>query len=560
MLPGLPGQSQDIARLKLLEGAAKERQGDFDGALDAYEAALAAAPGMAEPLSRFTGILEMAQTERFHAGLARRIRLALGTPGVNAEALSRPAALQLRHKYAGAPEPDLDAAASDDLLRLFLRRAINRDLALEPALIAMRDALAARLKAGEAAPELCRLAGSLALQSFNNEYIWPAVADPPGPEAFAAAQPGAGAARVREADLLRFALARPLADLPEAAAWAAIPPGDWPESLRELAERTLRQPLEEIGIAEALPSATEIGDGASVAVRQMYEENPYPRWLVMPRKPKVDILKAVAERFPGVTPPQPPEGPLQVLMPGAGTGQHPLSVATGYENVEVTAVDLSRRSLAYGKRMAGALNVRNIAFLHGDILKLDALDKRFPLIECVGVLHHLAEPDEGFKALARRLLPGGLIRIGLYGEHARQDVVAGRRLIEEARIPETLEGLRAFRQTAIQADAASPLAPLTARDDFFSASLLRDLVFHRQEMRYTIPRLRQSLAAANLTFLGFEFAAGFSRRQHDRHPAQEAYRAAWPDDPAMADLARWQRLEAREPGLFPGYSFWCQGR
>ncbi len=561
MLPGHsgipPALARGIAQQQLAAGVQCERQGDFDGALQAYEKALAAVPSMADALARLTGILEMAATERYHAGLAGRIRQALATPGVNTEALYGPAALQLRHKYTGGkPEQNLAAALNDDLLRLFLRRTINRDLQLEPALIALRDGVSARLKAGDADAATRRLGVSLALQAFNNEYIWPSLPNPPdindfGPASRASLENMACA-------IIRSALGRALTDLPDAEAWAELSLSDWPEPMRELVERTLRSPTQESAIAESLESITSIGAGTSANVREMYEENPFPRWIALPHLSRVDILKAASERFPHMQPPAKlGGGPVQILMPGAGTGQHPLSVAASYQNVEVTAVDLSRRSLAYGKRMAMANSIKNIKFLHGDLLKLDTFDQRFHLIECVGVLHHLAEPDAGFLALAGCLLPGGLMRIGLYGEHARRDVVAGRKMIARNGIPETLSGLRTFRDTVMRTDDAA-LTPLMERDDFYSSSLLRDLVFHRQEMRYTIPRLRQSLNAADLTFLGFEFAAGFSRRQQSSQPAFDAYRQAWPNDKPMADLARWEDLEAKDPGLFPGYSFWCQ--
>jgi SAM-dependent methyltransferase len=37
------------------------------------------------------------------------------------------------------------------------------------------------------------------------------------------------------------------------------------------------------------------------------------------------------------------------------------------------------------------------------------------MVYCVGVLHHLPDPAQGFRVLARRLAPGGRIHVWVYG-------------------------------------------------------------------------------------------------------------------------------------------------
>ena len=63
-----------------------------------------------------------------------------------------------------------------------------------------------------------------------------------------------------------------------------------------------------------------------------------------------------------------------------------------------------------------------------EILLLSAraalLDRQFDIVECVGVLHHMAEPTAGWRVLVNLLAPGGLMKIGLYSETARKDIVA----------------------------------------------------------------------------------------------------------------------------------------
>ena len=149
--------------------------------------------------------------------------------------------------------------------------------------------------------------------------------------------------------------------------------------------------------------------------------------------------------------------------------------------------------------------------------------------------------------------------MALYGEHARRDIACARRRIAERGYPETLEGFRAFRRDAASGNGSSALLRgITDWSDFYSTSLLRDLVFHRHEMRFTIAKIREMLEGTEARFVGFEFLTGLSREQISDHPATQMYRRRWPTDKMQSDLARWELLEASNPNLFHGYLFWCQ--
>ena len=61
--------------------------------------------------------------------------------------------------------------------------------------------------------------------------------------------------------------------------------------------------------------------------------------------------------------------------------------------------------------------------MHGGILEITQLERPFDSIECVGVLHHMDDPLTGWKVLVDRLRSGGLMKVGLYNNLARQYVV-----------------------------------------------------------------------------------------------------------------------------------------
>ena len=482
--------------------------GRLDEAMSAYRQALAHTPGFPAARMGLDAILERARTRDPNPHLRGLLLDAYADEGANWEAIGWGAANQLVVGWPAAATPEV--MAGDALLLDFLRKSLNRDASLERKLIALRAATAQALAEFSPSPPVVELAAALAEQAWLNEYIWPDDATvPDGP---------AGA------------MYRPQ-------------PTPRPET------------VEEQRLAAALPEIAPIVDSVSLSVAAMYETNPYPRWTHLPRRPKVDVRAALMRDFPHARAVA-FDGPLAVLMPGAGTGQHPLSVASWYDNARVTAVDLSRPSLAYGKRMAARYGIDNIEFVRGDILDLPKLGRTFDHVECVGVLHHMADPKAGLQAISSVLRPGAFVRLGLYGEGARRIVVKARQEIAAAKLPATLEGLREFRRRVMGGNLKR-LVKLTEWEDFWSASLLRDLCFHVQEHRFTVPLLRRFLDGSGLTFLGFEFNAGASQRATDAGPLA-FYRARFPGDRTLSNLANWEQLEREKSNLFPGYAFVCQ--
>ncbi|HYC13729.1 MAG TPA: tetratricopeptide repeat protein, partial [Stellaceae bacterium] len=486
------------------------------------------------------------------------IERCFATPGIDYGMLAKPAARQLRARYDidAAPVERAEAAVAallreevppllaDGLLALLLARTVNRDAVMERFLTAARR----RLAFAESLPATAHpfLAG-LALQCFNNNYVFGSseeeVTEPPAPEA---------APNVAfEGRLLRYALYAPLASLAGAAALAEIALDRWSPHLHAVIERTLLEPLEEREIAETVPSLGSSEDATSQAVGRQYEEHPYPRWLTLPQQPRTRLAAALQQRFSHAEVPEFLDGPLEILIAGAGTGIQPITTALALEEVEVLAVDLSRASLAYGARMARRLGARNVKFLQGDLLRLGELGRSFPVIEVVGVLHHLQSPIAGWRVLAGMLRQGGWMRVGLYSEAARAEVVAARARIAALGLSPAPADIRRFRERVLFGSEAAQFPKLALSNDIWDLSGCRDLLFHACEHRFTLPQLKTMLGELDLDFVGFE---------HEVAAIPRRYRADFPDDPKMTDLDNWAAFEAAHPDAFPMYVFWCAKR
>jgi SAM-dependent methyltransferase len=240
---------------------------------------------------------------------------------------------------------------------------------------------------------------------------------------------------------------------------------------------------------------------------------------------------------------------VQILIAGCGTGQHSIESAQRLVGVETLAVDLSLTSLCYAQRKSRALGLTNLHYAQADIMQLGAIGRSFDLIEASGVLHHLADPLAGWRVLVSLLRPRGIMRVGLYSELARGDVLAVQAFIAERGYGSSADDIRRFRQElmATGSEMASKMA--SEHRDFFSISECRDLLFHRQEHRFTLPQIGAFLAECGLRFLGFELEG----------PVLGQFRRRFPDPGALTDLELWHAFETENPRTFIGmYQFFVQ--
>ncbi|MDA8230901.1 MAG: methyltransferase domain-containing protein [Magnetospirillum sp.] len=417
----------------------------------------------------------------------------------------------------------------DPLLIHYLARTVNLDPDLERLLTGLRRRVLSDGLYRRNGPPPAFLA-AMARQCRNNEYVW--YEDEAETEAVAALAEDL-AARIAAnrkvgAEVSAYALYRPVETLPGAQSLGRRTPVTDAEA-RRLAAEALKTAAEERRLEREIPTMTPLSGAISAAVARQYEENPYPRWL-------------------SLTIPSPQwDREVDVLIAGCGTGKQAVTAGFAYgARARILAIDLSRASLAYAARMARHYGLANLRFAQADILGLEGLERSFDVIECVGVLHHMADPLEGWRVLASRLKPGGLMRIGLYSERARQPIVAGRAAIAERGIPPTEAGIRRFRRDVLAGTV--PLGVLAAASsDFFALSDTRDLLFHVMEHRFTIPRIAECLATLGLEFGEFSL------------PRADADRLLAEVGGEPGDLEAWDEIERRHPQLFRGmYQFTCR--
>ena len=432
------------------------------------------------------------------------------------------------------------------LLHHLMRVCPLPDLQFERFFVTMRNLLLTNLDNIETSPELIYFLSTLSLHCFTNEYVY---FEKDGETKLVKnleteiMQTISKSEQPEAKKILCLASYRPLHQYNWCQKLEAL------DHLEEVKSRLIEEPYAERAIAAEIPMLEEISDNVSCKVRAQYEENPYPRWVKtrIPKKPKsiseicTELnLHLHSKSIKNVIAPA-------ILIAGCGTGQHSIGTASRFSDCQVTAVDLSLTSLAYAKRKTTELGITNLEYLQADILRLNNLEQEFDIIESMGVLHHMDEPMAGWRVLTDLLKPGGLMMIGLYSELARHPIVEVRKEIILQKIGTSQSEIREFRRSLTESNDENH-QQLTNWNDFFSLSMLRDLIFHVQEHRFTLPQIKNCLDELGLKFCGFENQVTISD-----------FRKLHGEEADIYDLALWHQFEESNPQAFAGmYQFWCQ--
>jgi 2-polyprenyl-3-methyl-5-hydroxy-6-metoxy-1,4-benzoquinol methylase len=447
----------------------------------------------------------------------------------------------------------LTQICSDRLLRCLLESTIVFDVVLERYLTAVRNTLleaATNIDSQPFGKDILRFFCALAQQCSNNEYTF-ACTIQEKELAERLLQLLTKGLRSEEAIpdswLVAVAAYFPLASLPAA---NLLLRRRWSHSVAQLVTSLVRDVERERQLQSSIPRLTEITECVSLAVKQQYEESPYPRWVkASPVGTPMAIDVYLRQQFPNVDLQTLPTscGP-DILIAGCGTGQHSIETARQFKGARVLAIDLSLTSLCYAKRKTKELGVKNIEYGQADVLQLQAIGRAFDIIEASGVLHHLADPLAGWRVLLSILRPGGFMKLSLYSRLARQGLAPARTFITQRGYGPSAAEIRQCRQELMGFGHDTPLAKVTEWADFFSTSTCRDLLFHVQEHQMNLPEIGSFLSENQLRFLGFVLPRG----------VLENFRRRFPNG-NTTDLALWHAFEIENPSTFMEmYEFWIQ--
>ena len=320
------------------------------------------------------------------------------------------------------------------------------------------------------------------------------------------------------------------------------------EKFKDLFKLQVNDYFNELSISKKIKSVDIIKNSLSKEVADMYNDNPYPRWNDIVLLPEITVkeviknleLKLNPDDFDSLVSPD-------ILIAGCGTGHQSIQTYSIFKNCKMTAIDLSLRSLSYAKRKSLELGFDEIEYLQCDILDLDFLDKKFDIVECCGVLHHMSEPEIGLKKITNRLKSDVLMKIALYSKFGWQNIVDAGAHISNLNLSKSNEDIKLFRDYVFENN--KNFSQLLASDDFYSLSNCRDLLFHIQVHLFNLIEIKELLKKNNLEFLGFEV----------KKEIINAFKKIYPNKEDIYSMNCWNDFESKNRTMFSNmYHFWVK--
>jgi SAM-dependent methyltransferase len=252
---------------------------------------------------------------------------------------------------------------------------------------------------------------------------------------------------------------------------------------------------------EARPS-TPSNFNVATEVRDFYERYPYP--------PPLDSLEAYQQvwrdprrrraDFHLFWPTRPCHEDFSILIAGCGTSQAPKH-AIRWPAAEVTGIDFSAASVRHALELKRKYNLPNLEVRELSLERVGELGKCFDQIVCTGVLHHLADPNLGLRALRDVLKPEGAMHLMVYAPYGRHGIYILQQFCRRVGIPATDHGVHQLLGVLKALPSAHPLASLLHEaPDFRTGPALADALLNPHDRAYSVPELFELLEKNGLTF------------------------------------------------------------
>lgn len=195
---------------------------------------------------------------------------------------------------------------------------------------------------------------------------------------------------------------------------------------------------------------------------------------------------------------------FRVLVAGGGTGDATIYLAEQLRgsDAEIVHLDFSAASISIAQQRAAIRGLGKIRWVHDSLLNLPALDLgKFDYINCVGVLHHLVEPDAGLNALLSVLKNSGAIGLMVYATYGRTGVYQMQSLMRL--VNAGADGHKQQIENTRQILAVLPATNWFKRGETLVSDHrngdagIYDLLLHTQDRAYTVGELYEWLVDAH---------------------------------------------------------------
>ena len=203
---------------------------------------------------------------------------------------------------------------------------------------------------------------------------------------------------------------------------------------------------------------------------------------------------------------------FDVLIAGCGTWQA-AKFALTHPSARVVAIDISRTSLDHTEALKKKYKLTNLETRQLPIESAGELDQRFDLIVSTGVLHHLADPEAGLRALRPLLNADGVMYLMLYAPYGRAGVYMLREYCHRLGVKTTPQEINDLTQVLRLIPQHHPLLSMMrgAREGLDAAALV-DALLNPRDRTYSVPQLYDFVENNDLQFARWYWQAAYSPR------------------------------------------------
>jgi SAM-dependent methyltransferase len=239
------------------------------------------------------------------------------------------------------------------------------------------------------------------------------------------------------------------------------------------------------------PQDTRTLDVTDDPVCAFYTSHPYPPPVENLDRARDDWQDANRHRadYHLVWPDRPYRADLNILVAGCGTWQA-AKYAVCRPAANIVGIDVSATSIEHTEELKRKYSLTNLELRQLPVEQVETLARRFDLIVCTGVLHHLADPDAGLRALRSVLKPDGAMHLMVYARYGRSGIYMLQDYCRRLGIGTSLQEINDLVAVLETLPPHHPAVALlrNARDSR-NGDALADALLNPRDRSFTVPQL-----------------------------------------------------------------------
>ncbi len=254
--------------------------------------------------------------------------------------------------------------------------------------------------------------------------------------------------------------------------------------------------------AKSAESAAEarVANLSNDPVRNFYTDHPYP-------PPLADLDKARElwqdenihrAEYHLLWPDKEYRADFNVLIAGCGTWQA-AKFALTHPAARVVGIDISPTSLEHTEALKKKYEMTNLETRELSLENVGQLEQEFDLIVSTGVIHHLADPDAGLRALRSILRPDGAMYLMLYASYGRTGVTMLQEYCRRLGVGTSQEEINQLAVSLQYLPQHHPLmATMRGSRDEMTADFLVDALLNPRDRTYSVTQVYDFLERNDL--------------------------------------------------------------